>query len=230
MNANRRLILPPPYDQHWLDAGDVAERAVAMAPDHGAGTLVWGLRPGAAPGRLDFAVVLEPDEPLARAQRAWLAGLLALTEALAAHCAPEMAVRATARGEARLDGSRVGGLRLIVPDTAEGDTPPWLVLAAEIIADRSHLADAGTHPASISLAEQGFEDPPAVVESFAAHLMLAFDRMKHDGFGWIATRLSGRLAEGRIGPDAGWSNGPARLTLPAMLRDAPWRDGRGPVL
>lgn len=230
MNAHRRLILPPPYDQHWLDEGDVAARAVVLAPDHGAGTLVWGLRPGAAPGRLDFAVVLEPDEPMAQARRAYLAGLLAVAEALAAHCAPEMAVRVTARGEVQLDGSRVGGLRLIAPEGGEGDTPGWLVLVAEMIADRAHLAEAGTHPGSISLAEQGFEDPPAVVESFAAHLMLAFDRMKHDGFGWIATRLSGRMAEGRIGDDATWTHGPTRLTLAALLRDAPWRDGRGPIL
>jgi hypothetical protein len=230
MNAHRRLILPPPYDQHWLDEGDIAARAVAMAPDHGAGTLVWGLRPGAAPGRLDFAVVLEPDEPMAQARRAYLAGLLAVAEALAAHCAPEMAVRVTAKGEVQLDGSRVGGLRLIAPEGGEGDTPGWLVLAAEMIADRDHLAEVGRFPASISLAEQGLEDPPAVVESFAAHLMLAFDRMKHDGFGWIATRLSGRLAEGKIGDDAIWTQGPTRLTLAALLRDAPWRDGRGPIL
>jgi hypothetical protein len=58
-DAERRLILPPPYSQSHLDEGDVAAAALARV-DEGAGTLVWTYRPGAAPGRLDFAVVLEP--------------------------------------------------------------------------------------------------------------------------------------------------------------------------
>ncbi|MFN4157024.1 MAG: biotin/lipoate--protein ligase family protein [Gemmobacter sp.] len=229
MPAPRRLTLPPPFDPHWLEAGDVGAQAQRLAPDHGAGTLVWGFRPGAAPGRLDFAVVLEPEDALHSARRAFAAGLVALVEALAAHCAPDRAIRLTPRGEVRLDGSRLGGLRLIAAPGAEDAVPDWLVLCAELIADRDHLAAPGDYPASISLAEQGFDDPPAIVESFAAHLMLAFDRWKHEGFGWIAAQVTGRLTEGRM-EDAGWAHGPTRLSFAALTRDAPWRDHGGPIL
>ena len=54
-------------------------------PRRGAGTLVFV-------GRFDlveFAVVLEPDEPLRTARRAFYAGMAALADALAAHAPPE---------------------------------------------------------------------------------------------------------------------------------------------
>jgi hypothetical protein len=149
---------------------------------------------------------------------------------LAAHCAPDRSVRLTARGEVQLDGSRVGGMRLISPPGAEDAVPDWLILAVELIADRDHLDGEGSHPHSISLQEQGFEDPPLIVESFAAHLMLSFDRWRHEGFAWVARATSARLDTGRYDEEGGWTNGPTRIALPALLRDLPWRDAGGPIL
>lgn len=229
-NPPRHLTLPPRFAAHPLAAGEAAAEAVARAETEGAGTLIWAWRPDAGPGRLDFAVVLEPDDPLDLSRKAFHAGLCALAEALASHIAPERAVTLTPRGEVRVDGGRVGGLRLIAPDCAESETPPWLVLAAELIADRSHLEHTGRFPESTSLAEQGVLDPPAVVESFCAHLMLAFDRWRHEGFSWIAGKVAARLDAGRIGDAGEWQNGPARISLPALLRDPPWRDASGPRL
>ena len=230
MPQPRPLILPPPYTAHHLDAGDIAAAAMARAAE-GAGTLVWSFRPGAAPGRLDFAVVLEPDEPLSAARRAALAGHVALAEALAAHCAPERAVRLSPQGEAVLDTSRLGGIRLLAPAVPEDAVPDWLVLAVELIADRDHLDHPGQMPRSISLREEGFEDPAVIVESFAAHLMLAFDRWKHEGWDWVARRASDRLDRpGRYDEAGAWVNGPSRVALHASLRAAPWRDDTGPVL
>lgn len=226
----RHLTLPPPYTAYHVEGGDIAEAAVARAAE-GAGTLLWSFRPGAAPGRLDFAVVLEPDEPLAEARRAALAGQVALAEALAAHCAPERAVRLSPQGEVVLDTSRLGGLRLVAPPGAEDAVPDWLVLAVELIADRDHLDHPGQVPKSISLREEGFEDPAAIVESFAAHLMLAFDRWKHEGWDWVAGRASARLDRpGRYDEAGAWVNGPARVALHAALRETPWRGAGGPVL
>ncbi|HWT08465.1 MAG TPA: biotin/lipoate--protein ligase family protein, partial [Roseomonas sp.] len=45
------------------EGGDAMARAVAMAPDHGAGTLAW-VRSWA---RVEAAVVLEPEQPLSAA-------------------------------------------------------------------------------------------------------------------------------------------------------------------
>ena len=64
------LDLPPAFRLVSLrEVGDAFARAQEIAPDEGAGTLVWV-------GRFDlveFAVVLEPDEPLRSARRALFA-------------------------------------------------------------------------------------------------------------------------------------------------------------
>ena len=55
--TNRAVDLPPPYRLVTLrEAGDAFEHACAMAPEAGAGTLVWVRRFDVA----EFAVVLEP--------------------------------------------------------------------------------------------------------------------------------------------------------------------------
>jgi hypothetical protein len=67
--------------------GDSFAHAMRVAPREGAGTLVHV-------GRFDlaeFAVVLEPEEPLRSARRALYAGLAALADALAVHAPPERA-------------------------------------------------------------------------------------------------------------------------------------------
>jgi biotin-(acetyl-CoA carboxylase) ligase len=229
----RRLTLPPPYSQHRLDGGDVLDAAVARAPDEGAGTLVWQWLDGAgAPGRLDFAVVLEPDMPLADARLAFAAGMVATCEALAAHCPPERPLRIRWPSEIRFDTTRLGGARMAVsPGTDEADTPDWIVFAVELIGDRDHLEAPGAFPDSISLREEEFLDPPAIVESFAAHLMLFFDRWKHDGPQAIAARYAQRLEEGGTITDEGdLLRDGARHALRLALERADWRDDRGPRL
>jgi len=82
----RILDLPPPFRVVVLrEVGDAFAHACARAAELGAGTLVFV-------GRFDlaeFAVVLEPDEPLASARRAFYAGMVALGDALAARAPPE---------------------------------------------------------------------------------------------------------------------------------------------
>src|SRR5262245_46301879 len=83
------LDLPPPFQLVTLrEVGDAFAYAQAIAPEHGAGTL-------AHVGRFDlseFAVVLEPEEPLASARRVFYAGMVALRDALLAHAPPERPV------------------------------------------------------------------------------------------------------------------------------------------
>ena len=73
------LDLPPGFRLVTLrEVGDAFAHAKANAAELGAGTLVFV-------GRFDlaeFAVVLEPDEPLRTARRAFYAGIAALTDAL----------------------------------------------------------------------------------------------------------------------------------------------------
>ena len=116
MASARPLTLPPPYAPRAI-IGDVLEQAVAIAPSEGAGTLLWCH----APGRLSFAVVLEPETALAEARRAFLAGMVALAEAVAAHCPPEHGITFRWPDEIRFDTGRLGGARLAVaPGGARG--------------------------------------------------------------------------------------------------------------
>src|SRR4029077_11434895 len=124
------LALPPPFTAIRLrEVGDAFAHAVAIAPEKGAGTLVYV-------GRFDlaeFAVVLEPDEPLRSARRALYAGLAALADALAVDARPEKPITFAWPHAVRVDGGLVGGARLAWPkDAGENETPPWLVFGAMI--------------------------------------------------------------------------------------------------
>ena len=76
------LALPPPFSLVTLrESGDAFAHACRIAGEAGAGTLV-------GVGRFDlveFAVVLEPEEPLRSARRAFYAGMAALADAIAAN-------------------------------------------------------------------------------------------------------------------------------------------------
>src|SRR5581483_8813587 len=86
ISGETALDLPPPFRLLTLrEAGDAFAHAVRVAAQEGAGTLVHVGRFGL----VEFAVVLEPEEPLRNARRALYAGLTALADALAVHAPPE---------------------------------------------------------------------------------------------------------------------------------------------
>ncbi|HKU07205.1 MAG TPA: biotin/lipoate--protein ligase family protein, partial [Bradyrhizobium sp.] len=84
-SATERIDLPPPYTLVRLrESGEAFAHALAIAGESGAGTLVYV-------GRFDlaeFAVVLEPTEPLHTARCAFYAGMVALADALRAYAPP----------------------------------------------------------------------------------------------------------------------------------------------
>ena len=232
------VLLPPPFTLHRTPERDVLDAAVALAPTEGAGTLV--LHQSA--GLLAFAVVLEPEQPLTEAQLAFLLGMTALGDALAAHCPPERPVRISWPDEVSYDGARIGGGRFaIAPGTAEDAVPDWMVFAAELIADRDHIEEPGEHPASTSLAEEGFDPAEDIVSTFASYMMLYFDRWAHDGFAAVSNRYLMRIdppllrgvrrIEGDRMIEITPSGGGRRM---APLREAlavqAWRDETGPKL
>jgi len=116
------LSLPPPFSAVRLrEVGDAFAHATSIAADEGAGTLVHV-------GRFDlaeFAVVLEPEEPLAQARRAFYAGMVALADALSAHAEPETSISIEWPDAILVNGGLVGGGRLAWPQGAgEDETPP----------------------------------------------------------------------------------------------------------
>ena len=193
------LDLPPPYRLVTLrEVGDAFAHAGKIASDEGAGTLVYV-------GRFDlaeFAVVLEPDEPLGTARRAFYAGMTALADALAAHAPPEKPITIDWPDAIRIDGGLIGGGRLAWPqDANESEAPTWLIFGAMIRTVAMGEDEPGLRPLSSALEAEGFDDLGSgrLVESFARHLMVATDMWQERGFGEIAKSYLARLTPAASG-------------------------------
>ena len=65
--------------------------------------------------------MLEPEEPLRTARRAFYAGMVALADALAVHAPPEKPIAFDWPDAIRVDGGLVGGGRLAWPRRRDED-------------------------------------------------------------------------------------------------------------
>ena len=188
-----KLDLPPPYTLVTLrEVGDAFAHAVEIAPEQGAGTLTYV-------GRFDlaeFAVVLEPDEPLRTARRTLHLGMTALTDALLSYAPPERMVEIEWPDAIRIDGGLVGGGRIAWPLDAREDEPPaWMVFGAMVRTVSMSDAEPGLNPLTSALEQEGFTDltSGALVESFARHLMVHSDAWQEYGFAAVAKEYVQRL-------------------------------------
>ena len=187
------LDLPPGFRVVTLrEVGDAFAHAKANAAELGAGTLVFV-------GRFDlaeFAVVLEPDEPLRTARRAFYAGMAALTDALMAHAPPEKPVACVWPDSIYVDQGLVGGAQFAWSDTPEDQPPDWLVFGGMIRTVSMAEGEPGVRPLSTAIEEEGFDEAGAaeLVGSFARHLMVQVDAWQEYGFKEIAKAYLARLA------------------------------------
>src|SRR5262245_39391066 len=191
VRSDSTLDLPPGFEPIGLrELGDAFAAAINVAAEKGAGTLVWTRRFDL----VEAAVVLEPEEPLVSARRAFFAGMNAAADALAAHCPPEKPIVFAWPDTILLDGGLVGGARLAWPPQAvENKRPDWLVLGLML----RLMMHAG--PASrdrTSLEAEGFDilEPRELIASFARHLMVHFDRWRESGFKPVGADYLGRLS------------------------------------
>ena len=179
------IVLPPPFRLVTLrEIDDAFAHARQIASEAGAGTLVHV-------GRFDlveFAVVLEPEEPLRTARRAFFAGMVALRYALLSHAPPERPITFTWPDAVHVDGGLVGGGRLAWPqDASETEPPDWLVFGGSIRTVAMSEKEAGLRPLIAALEEEGFDDLGSgrLVESFARHLMFALDAWRANEFATV---------------------------------------------
>ena len=189
------LDLPPPFYAVALrEVGDAFVHAIRIAPDSGAGTLVHV-------GRFDlveFAVVLEPEEPLRTARRAIYAGLVALADALAVYAPPEKPISFEWPDGIRINGGLVGGARLAWPPRVDEDAPPpWLIFGGMIGTTPVGEQEPGLYPLATTLDAEGFDiGSGGLLEGFARHLMVTVNAWQQDGFGEVARSYLSRLAPG----------------------------------
>jgi biotin-(acetyl-CoA carboxylase) ligase len=186
-NPTRPAIeLPPPFRLVTLrEVGDAFAHARANAAQEGAGTIIHV-------GRFDlaeFAVVLEPDEPLRLARRTFYAGMVALYDALIALAPPEIKIDFGWPDAISVNLGLVGGGRMAWPKDAKEDEPPaWLVFGATIRLVSMADGLSGLQAIDAALADEGFEDAAAdrLVEAFSRHLMVALDTWQERGFSGVA--------------------------------------------
>lgn len=178
------------------ESRDAFADAVDIAEQSGAGTLTYV-------GRFDlaeFAVVLEPDEPLCSARRAFYAGMVALSDALRACAPPNKEVVINWPDAILIDGGLVGGGRLGWPASAKEDEPPrWLVFGAMIRTMTVTDREDGAQPRASALDQGNFGEAGAVqvTESFARHLMRTTHAWQIDGFDGVAREYLSRLSRER---------------------------------
>jgi len=187
------LTLPPPFSAVRLrEVGDAFAHAVSIAAERGAGTLVYV-------GRFDlaeFAVVLEPDEPLRTARRTFYAGMAALADALIAQAQPNTSVIINWPDSLLINQGLVGGGRLAWPHgAAEDQAPPWLVFGGMIRTVSMTGLESGLSPFVTALEEEGFSDGMSVhlVGSFARNFMHVTDAWQENGFAAVAKSYLQRL-------------------------------------
>ena len=192
----RVLDLPPPFRPVALrEVGDAFSHATAEAAALGAGTLVFV-------GRFDvaeFAVVLEPEEPLASARCAFYAGMVALVDTLVALAPPETPIAIDWPDAVRIGRGLVGGGRLGWPrGTREDAMPEWLVFGA-MVRLASMTGEEALYPLATALEDEGFGaiGGDAFVASFARHLMAAFDRWREGDFAGLAREYVAKLPRER---------------------------------
>jgi biotin-(acetyl-CoA carboxylase) ligase len=237
-----RLDLPPGYELVALREGfDAFEHAQEIASARGAGTLVWVQRFDL----VEFAVVLEPDEPLSTARRAFFAGMCAMADSLAVHCPPEKPIHFHFPDAMLFDHGLIGGGKLAWPkDAAEDQPPEWLVFAGMIRtavirnAASGVSLESGTWAVGTSLEDEGFDEinPNALVESFCRHLMVHVDAWAEKGFRAVGREWLARLPEDKTlkrGIDGngdllvhkvGVEGAAERISLVAALAKCDWFD------
>ncbi|MFM8750481.1 biotin/lipoate--protein ligase family protein [Rhabdaerophilum sp.] len=214
---------------------DSFEIAKARAAEFGAGSMFYVGRFAL----IDFALVLEPEEPLRLSRKILFAGMNALAETLANIAPPELPIEFVYPASLHFDGALIGGGRIAWPEgCGEDDVPEWLVFGAMIRAGGMRDLGIGLSPSVTTLDDEGFDawNPEEFAASFARHFMIEADSWAEKGFRAIGPRYLERLprmkgdvkrgidSNGDLLVHRNSTDAPERLPLLSRINPPEWYD------
>ncbi len=186
--------LPPLLSLKRLAPGeDPFETAVAAARagEGEAGDFHWSQRLD----RVELAIVLEPEPPVAESLTMLPLAMVAFGDALGAIGPPVLAVHFRWPDAVDVNGGFVGGFRVAMAEVENDDqVPAWLVIGFSIAVQMDLTDDApGRKVNETTLYDEGCGDITAdqLTESFARHFLTWVHRWEEEGFepvrlAWLA--------------------------------------------
>ncbi len=175
--APRPASFPPLMSGEELAAGDPFTKAMTRAAlGCDSGLIIYRI----SDDHLSAALVLAPEQPLARAMLALPACALGLQNALGALAPPEVALYLGWDGALWLNGARAGRLRVAAATSEPAQTPDWLVIGLMLQRLPRGEGEGGLDPMRTSLIEEGCGDidPTRLLESWARHALVWLNRLE----------------------------------------------------
>ena len=184
----------PPLMQGINAAGADPFEAACLEAAQGcdAGTILYDV----TPERLQAAIVLAPEVPLADAAAMLPLTGVAVQNALGALGPSELAVHLCWNGPIRVNGALCGSIRGATDTSDSTAEPGWLVTGFDLVFARPNVA-GGETPDETDLMSEGCGDltPTDLLESWSRHLLNWISRWEDEGMGPLHAEWSG-LAHG----------------------------------
>lgn len=203
--------LPPVYSLKPLEPGqDPFEAALAAATSGAgeAGDFFWSQRLD----RIELALVLEPESPLAESLTMLPLAMVAFGDALGAVAPPVVAVHFRWPDRVEVNGGFVGGFRVAAADVSgETEVPDWLVVGFGIAVQMDLSDDApGQRINDTTLYDEGCGEITVddLTESFGRHFLTWINRWQDEGFEPVRLAWLARLKQEK--DEAGSVSGPKR--------------------
>jgi len=143
------------------------------------GTLVWSL----TADRLEAALVLAPEVPLAQAAAMLPLCGVGFANALGALSPPEVGVHLDWDGGVRVNGALAGALRMAASGADPAGVPDWLAVGLSVRLIPLDPEAPGATPDQTSLYDEGCAEvaPVTLLESWARHTLTWIHRWSEDG-------------------------------------------------
>jgi biotin-(acetyl-CoA carboxylase) ligase len=183
---SERPEFPPLYRPFAVTPDlDPFDRALSVAADAEAGTLLWSIGQDAC----ECAVVLAPEQSLEKSLPVVLVAMLGLGDALGSLAPPVVAVTFGWPDRLEVNGGVIGGVRMArAPTDAPIAVPDWMVIGFGVAMRGSWAGeDPGDHVLRTTLADEGCGEIQTLdlLEALSRHFLAWMNRWQADGVGPI---------------------------------------------